>query len=859
MSDSPSDADATPWAAGDPARAFIKRGWDPIPLYGVNDDGICVCRDAASCKSPGKHPVQSGWQSRDRMTIQETYDHWDTETQPRNTGIRTGDPSKVWALDVDPKNGGREGLAALVRDIGPLPVTRTHATGSGGEHFLFKLPADFEVTNSRRGLANYAGLDVRGNGGFIVMPPSVSGVGPYGVKSDADPAPTPAALADLLRPEEHSEIVLTEADGVAYGDLSPEQQVIVDKYLQSARDGEIARLDAMREAAQADLSTYRGEPWNPTTYEVACNLLELAQSPWANYGLEDVKRDLTEHAPTDRGFTQTDVMGRLRSAENKVRGQARPAPDGIIDTWALLTEGIESRGGSSNPSKRVAVAAEHRNRPSTWPVRPSLNWAGTSRALAERIVDNFVPEVDGIPILAVVQGQWHYWDGIAWIAVPLTEVTDFASNILALATEPPEKDSDGKPEKPRATSTAGRVVNDLVNSGLAPELRLHAEPGQRIGGSDKERMVGLANGVLAIAPSGDYIFTPSSPQFFNVTAGRYDYDPAATCPRWEAWLEQTFAHDPQAIPALQEWFGAFLLASPDKVQKVFWLIGPKRSGKGTIQGVARRLVGGAASTALRSFASQFGRENLIGHSLAIIDDSRDPRRDEADAVMEFLLSYSTGVELTIPRKHRPDWTGVLRQSLLAASNTPPRLADEGQAMATRMEVIQTRISMLGHEDVYLQDRLAEELPGILNWALVGLRRLVANGFRFTQGEAAPRIRADVEASGTGAGAFVVDLVMDGGQVANEDLRRAAEWWARKDSESGNAPHAKAIKSAIQHAYPDARDRQQVPRDGRPRAMGWKGISLRCTRCEGQAVEVSEKHGPLCQEHLASIDFFGGVS
>src|SRR5690606_4804811 len=126
--------------------------------------------------------------------------------------------------------------------------------------------------------------------------------------------------------------------------------------------------------------------------------------------------------------------------------------------------------------------------------------------------------------------------------------------------------------------------------------------------------------------------------------------PSATCPQWEGFLRDIFEHDPEARVALQEWFGYFLVGNPGWLQKMFWLIGPKRSGKGTILNVARALMGNAATaTSLTMLSKDFGRENLIGKRLAIIDDARDPDPRLAHSVVEFLLTLSSGGFTTISR------------------------------------------------------------------------------------------------------------------------------------------------------------------------------------------------------------------
>ncbi len=107
---------------------------------------------------------------------------WDATTQARrieawwgrwpaaNVGVPTGRRSGLLVLDADPRDGGFESLALLERENGPLPETARARTGGGGVHVFFGYPAGETVRNSAGMLG--AGLDVRGEGGYVVVPPS---------------------------------------------------------------------------------------------------------------------------------------------------------------------------------------------------------------------------------------------------------------------------------------------------------------------------------------------------------------------------------------------------------------------------------------------------------------------------------------------------------------------------------------------------------------------------------------------------------------------------------------------------------------------------------------------------------------
>jgi hypothetical protein len=91
--------------------------------------------------------------------------HW----PDANIGIVTGEISNLIVLDVDPKHGGDASLQRLEHRFRPLPATVEAVTGGGGRHFYFAHPGG--LARNRAGLAQ--GIDLRGDGGYIVAPPSI--------------------------------------------------------------------------------------------------------------------------------------------------------------------------------------------------------------------------------------------------------------------------------------------------------------------------------------------------------------------------------------------------------------------------------------------------------------------------------------------------------------------------------------------------------------------------------------------------------------------------------------------------------------------------------------------------------------
>jgi hypothetical protein len=108
-------------------------------------------------------------------------------------GVPTGEVSDLVAIDLDVKNGAA-GLEWLAANAHRLPRTRQHGTRSGGRHLLFRYPPGRSIRNSASKIA--PGVDVRGSGGYVIVPPSDG----YTIADDAMPAPMPGWLVELLDP-----------------------------------------------------------------------------------------------------------------------------------------------------------------------------------------------------------------------------------------------------------------------------------------------------------------------------------------------------------------------------------------------------------------------------------------------------------------------------------------------------------------------------------------------------------------------------------------------------------------------------------------------------------------------------------
>jgi putative DNA primase/helicase len=343
------------------------------------------------------------------------------------------------------------------------------------------------------------------------------------------------------------------------------------------------------------------------------------------------------------------------------------------------------------------------------------------------------------------RGDFWFWYGSNWRVVEDEVARQWVYYFTKRAVYG-DSDRSWSPSKvkvERVLDALGALV--LVDEQVQPPVRLGPSTGEQA------VVVSCANGLLDVETRS---LAEHDPQFFNQIAVPFDYDPKAPEPeRWLQLMRECWPDDPASIAALQEWFGYVVSGRLDQ-QKILYIQGPARAGKGTISKVLEALVGpeSVASPTLDSLTTNFGLQQLISKSLAVIQDAGENRSAK---IAERLKTISGEDSLSFDRKYKEHWTGRLLTRIMVLSNVLPSFQDPSGVLATRFLLLQLEHSHLGGEDLGLADTLRPELPGILNWALDGLDRLEEQG-RFTQPARAEEQLAALQDFASPVHAFVRD-------------------------------------------------------------------------------------------------------
>ena len=356
----------------------------------------------------------------------------------------------------------------------------------------------------------------------------------------------------------------------------------------------------------------------------------------------------------------------------------------------------------------------------------------------------------------------------------------------------------------------------------------------------------LSNGVLNIETRKLY---PPSIELFTPNTLPFNYDPEAACPAWERFLETLWTADPEAPRLLKQWTG-YILTGSTHLQKILFVIGPKRAGKGTILHVLSELVGAenTASLSLGKLGSNFGLASLLGKSLAFFPDARLTGSTEQGPIVETLLSISGEDALPVDRKYRDIVTARIPARLILVSNELPRLQDSSGALASRFLILRLKRSFFGEEDHGLRNRLLDELSGILNWGLAGTADLKTSG-KFIEPTSGKELAEDMHRLASPVSAFVSDCCLVGSnfRVRKTDLFEA---WKRWTEENGHhAGSVEMFSRNLQAAIPVQTYRPKE-RDLSGRPNFWTGIGLsvadRYSEPSGQPGQPSGQASPFSQ-------------
>lgn len=589
-------------------------------------------------------------------------------------GVPTGSAIGAWVLDIDDPIAF-EGACDI-----PLPATRRGNTGKG-YHLYFRWDPALPIINAQRtqkgwGIPGLPGADVRGEGGYVIVPPSMHPSGkPYVWASEEDASEAPGDLVELVRnrkpiadpveavpsvPPVPTPAFDTKATALAQYDTDT-------AYGLGALDRECATVGAASPGAQEGTL-------NNAALKIGA-LVGGGELSLRTATAELVRAGLSmQSGNSDDPWTLEAITTKVDRGLQAGMKKPRSAPTAVI------------RG---NREKRVAA-------------NDGAEVSEDTIALA------FTAQHGGSLLYDHSVGRWFQWDGTRWKMDETDLAFDFARGLARELGE-------GVRALGRAATAAGvEKMARADRSHAVTSATWDADP----------YLLGTPSGTIDLR-TGE-LSDPDRTQRMTKLTGAA---PAHGSPEvWLAFLRSSLNGDEEMILFLQLWCG-YCLTGLTTAHALLFIYGPGGNGKSVFLNTLIGVMGDyAATAAMDTFAES--RNDRHSTELAMLRGARlvtASETEEGRAWAEARIKALTGGDPITARFMRQDnFTFRPQFKLTIAGNHAPALRNVDEAMRRRFNIAPFVIKP-ANPDRELEAKLQAEWPKILTWMIAGCRRYLKDG------------------------------------------------------------------------------------------------------------------------------------
>lgn len=684
-------------------------GWVPFNLAVATGQGLVVVDAEARQLRP------------DLPTGLDVLDNWEMWT--KGTSLPPAVGSKPLAAAAGELG---EASAEIARDGVYWPGTVRVRTGSGGVHVWVRVSPGLLVRGGNRVLP---AVDVKADGGYVLVPPSrhVSG-----------------GVYELL-----------EGDWKRIGDAA---EPLVG-WLLSVKGGRYATRRALDTTSGEEPEGYDfkrvlaggGCPSGFRDYFVNDLCFRLRR---AGKTLDEASAALRlewyrMEQPAEAYFDWSTCVYKLR----RVWEEVQPEDVTELPAWRppvrdAATEGMRSSGlvataADVNPVTGTAnnenshdgndgvaiVVTESQTSPSA-AVREGSTWrelerrdltllltdTGNAMRFAQRMRDQvrFSPELD----------RWFVWDGTRWAPDVLGQAMLLTKEIIKDLYAESAGVGLSEAEQLQVYRWADTSQSVSRRQGMLTLAQFEPGIGVKTDDLDADPMqLVVLNGTLDLRPGAETVLRESLAADMNTMCAGVAYDPHARCPGWERHVQFVTGGDEDLARYLQRAVG-YTLTGKTKEQKLFFLHGNGDNGKNVFMDVIAALLGDYAMSADENFLSG-GSEHptqlaaLQGKRLVYADET-----DESRKVRESRIKHLTGSKTVRARFMRQNYFEFTpRFKLWIMGNHKMSITGNDDGIWRRIELVPFMQKIREEDKVQDFDQILiqDELPGILNWALEGLK------------------------------------------------------------------------------------------------------------------------------------------
>lgn len=290
--------------------------------------------------------------------------------------------------------------------------------------------------------------------------------------------------------------------------------------------------------------------------------------------------------------------------------------------------------------------------------------------------------------------------------------------------------------------------------------------------SQKSNELNTRNGILNLETNE---FKPHDPEYFSIIQSAAEYDPRAVAHNWKKFLME--AVPSQADRKTLQLFAGLCLTGDTSPQKALLLVGEGGTGKSTFSSVLSAVLGNlASSSAIQNIQDgSFLVGELVGKRMCVVSEL--PR-----AFDWIPFKRITGEDkITVDVKHKSPFAVKLDIKLIILSNIMPHLGEDSANSSITRRLLPVEFNVKPSQiDTGLLSRLThpDELSGVLNWMLEGLRELEDQGMRFKDSETMNNLSQEILEESNRVITFLKDCCAMGDEfeARGKDLYRSYCSW-----------------------------------------------------------------------------------
>ena len=302
--------------------------------------------------------------------------------------------------------------------------------------------------------------------------------------------------------------------------------------------------------------------------------------------------------------------------------------------------------------------------------------------------------------------------------------------------------------------------------------------------NQEKNYINLVNGIFDLRAFG---LIPHSENFLTTIRVPIEYDSNADCPRFKQFLDEIFESDKDRISVVQEIMG-YCLTPETKAQKAFIFYGQGSNGKSVLLNIITKLVGmeNVSSVPFDELNNSFARYDLLNKTVNIVTETEV---DSKGFNSQYFKAIVGGDPIRLEIKGGASFTYSPICKILLGVNNPPYSKDKSLGFTRRLLIVPfNKIFSSKEADKSLSEKLEKELPGILNFALDGLKRLQENNYEFTDSDTIKSILDEYKKSINPFESFVNEMI-EGDEIDSKvSYVKIGEAYSMWREENGYSEH-----------------------------------------------------------------------